>query len=235
MRHPLAIKKILVLLSGFYVLISYQNCGEQLKYNAALQDTPANLGPQSFLEKILQDIDLILADQPQQQGSATCSYEPPVCLQQGDTDRDCVYASVKAYYESLRCAGFTVESNDQCFMAVSKNRPLIMEPVLLDATCFNADATTPMAVNLGMCYGEEIGFNKEAPSTGMRISAWADLGTEFPYSRQVRQLQFYPQQQSSLLQLYALGGDEKLTDACGKNRNAKAMDLRIEVVPQSHP
>lgn len=231
MNRASLVRNLAIFGLSFYMLLSYQNCGENPKFNDQLTESSPDLGPVDFIGKISEDADS-LWNAPDAPLNKSCKFEVPECAMSEDIAEKCVQDTVTAYYESLECAGFEVHEGDGCLIAISDSKPEVMQPVMLDMTCFNLDEPSKKSLNLGMCYGEEIGFNDDGPSTGMRISAWADLGDEYPYSRQIRQLVFYPNQDSVKLALHQLGGNILVDDACGKSREAFPLNLVIPVEVQ---
>lgn len=185
-----------------------------------IADTPAV----DFVAKLAEDADLIL-NQPDQM----CILGLPDCALDNDLSNQCVEETVRAYYESLDCAGFTVVEKDRCILAVSNDSPKAMEPVLIDMTCFNEKSSSAKTLHLGACYGEEIGFDPDRPSTGMRISAWMDLGIQYPYSRQRKEILIYPNQENVRLEMFAKKEGKVFKDACGKEQNLSPTDLLLEL------
>jgi len=226
--RPNMLRNTLIIVLSFYMLLSYQNCGENAKFNPQLVDSSPDLETNEFLSKIAEDADVIWGAGDQAL-NPSCKFRVPECGAEEDVTEACVAETVSAYYDSLECAGFDVYEGNDCLVAISSSTPTVMEPVLLDITCFNIDSQNKKALNLGMCYGEDIGFSKEAPSTGMRISAWAELGDEYPYSRQIRQLVFYPNQEDVKMVLHEMGVGSEVKDACGKVKQAQPLDLVIPV------
>jgi hypothetical protein len=217
----------LVVLS-FYMLLSYQNCGQNMKYSEALTPVDVNSPADAFVEKLMTDVDTIEAEL---KIGPNCKAELPVCIAQDRKDLSCIKETVEAYYDSLQCMGFTVTSDDQCILAVSDVNPKAMQPILVDMTCFNDQNRNNKALELGACHAEEIGFNKDAPSTGMRISSWMDLGNEYPFSRNMKQILVYPAQEEGItIAAYEMNENGKdLKDHCGKTRRVIPTGAQLSI------
>lgn len=207
------------------MLLAYQNCGQNSSFHPELVETNPNSPAENFLSKISEDADLIIAAQEIRPGS--CKIDVPECALDSGPSLNCIKETVKAYYEGLECAGFQVYEASNCIAAVSNDEPQAMEPVLVDMTCFNQEEDQAKSLNLGVCYGEDIGFSQDGPSSGMRISAWMDLGNEYPYSRQLKQIVLYPNQKDIVFQAAEIGNGSDYVDACGKTRNVNPLSLQI--------
>lgn len=212
-----------------YMLMAFQNCGSNEMYHSELSPSNPNSDAFNFLSKLSQDADIILNTQE----NLNCEYIVPQC---SDSDNECIKTSVVDFYKALECKGFKVVSNGECFLAISNDQPVEMESILIDATCIQSNENdTKRSVNMGTCLGEDIGFNRDAPSTGMLISSWLDLGNEFPFTRRNKQMNFYPNQKEVEIFLAEVdSGDFDFIGACGKSRKMGSKELSIPVKVMDH-
>ena len=123
----------LVFLS-FYMLLSYQNCGQNMKFSEKLTPVQVDSPADEFVEKLMTDVDTIEAELNIKQ---SCKAELPICVTQDRKDLSCIKKIVEAYYVSLQCMGFYISKDEQCTLAVSDINPKAMQPILVDMTCFN--------------------------------------------------------------------------------------------------
>lgn len=223
----------LTIVASMYMLLAYQNCGQKSSFHPDLVQTNPDTPAVGFISKIAEDADLLYSSVDSDIDNNSCKLEIPDCAREENPGVQCIEKAVLAYYKGLECSGFKVFEADDCIAAVSTDEPKAMDPILVDMTCFNNDNSESKSLNLGVCYGEDIGFNSSGPSTGMRISAWMDLGNQYPYSRQLKQIVLYPNQSEIELRAFDLNIGKSVTDACGKSRTAKEKGLIIPIRLQS--
>ncbi|MFK8137477.1 MAG: hypothetical protein AB8E15_03865 [Bdellovibrionales bacterium] len=215
---------LLLAVLSFYMILTYQNCGQPIEFNSGLSPVNPNAPSSEFINKLFKDAETIESNK--------CVVTIPRCVGESDSSLSCVEEAVSAYYSRLACMGFDIVEDKQCILAVSTKNPKSMEPVLIDATCFNDEFNKPKSLHLGACHADFVGFDKDRPSVDTGdLSAWMNLGNEQPFSRRTKQMVFYRNQKDLTLKMAHedSGSFEEFKDACGNFRPVQMTGLQIDI------
>jgi hypothetical protein len=219
------VRVAIILISSFWVLAAYQNCGGAT--SEVVPITNPNSSSDQFLNKLLADSQTLITNQ-------NCSPNFVSCSDLSDENVvSCLQQNASLFYEALACQGFVVEEKGNCFFAISKTNVQGLEPLHLEGTCFYDNQNPQKALHLDVCTVEYVGFDPSHPSTDTEISAWLNIGNQFPYSRFTKTLSYYPNQGSAEIRLASVNANGDIfTDACGKSRTIHWLDSIFNITVQ---